>query len=54
LNEESTIQEKVTNRINQLKVETMSSAAGRSSIDMENLFRMKEEYIFLFGKDSPS
>ena len=54
LNEESSIQDMVTNRINQLKVETMNSvysSAGRSSIDMENLFKMKEEYIFLFGKD---
>ena len=28
-----------------------SSVAGRSSIDMENLFKMKEEYIFVFGKE---
>jgi hypothetical protein len=26
-----------------------SSVAGKSSIDIDNLFRMKEEYIFVFG-----
>ena len=40
-------------KVRQLNIESMnsvSSVAGRSSIDMENLFRMKEEYIFVFGK----
>jgi hypothetical protein len=42
-------------KVRQLNIESMnsvSSVAGRSSIDMENLFRMKEEYIFVFGKIS--
>ena len=29
-----------------------SFGGGRSSIDMENLFKVKEEYIFVFGKVS--
>jgi hypothetical protein len=42
-------------KVRQLNIESMnsvSSVAGRSSIDMDNLFRMKEEYIFVFGKIS--
>jgi len=59
LHEDSCIpdQYKLQAKINQLNIETMNSVnsvAGRSSIDMENLFRMKEEYIFVFGKNYSS
>ena len=37
-------------KLNIESMNSVSSVAGRSSIDMENLFRMKEEYIFVFGK----